>query len=101
MGDELKITCTIDGEKATVVLEGALNTMSTPYLAEELGKLGDVKDIDIDASALDCITDQGFELLLEKNAELAAAGGALRLVHPNEVITDTIEMLDIELNTAE
>lgn len=100
MGDELKITGTVEGDKAEIVLEGALNTMSTPELAAHLEDFAaKASNIDLDIAALDCITDDGFELLLATSEALAAKGGALRLLHPNEVVADVIEMLDIAIET--
>ena len=98
MGDELKIACTIDGDKATYVLEGNLSLISSPYLKEEIGKLDDaVANIDIDATNLDYISDDGFDLLLTTKEALAAKGGALRLLNPNEITAEVIEMMEIDL----
>ena len=98
MGDELTINCTIDGEKATYVLEGSLSLISSPYLKNEIAKLDEgITSIDIDATNLDYISDDGFELLLATKEALAEKGGALRLLNPNEITAEVIEMMEIDL----
>lgn len=98
MGDELKIACTVDADKATYILEGNLSLISSPYLKEELAKLDDsVVNVDIDATNLDYISDDGFDLLLVTKEALAAKGGSLRLLNPNELVAEVIEMMEIDL----
>lgn len=102
MGDELNITCAIDGDKAVYTLEGSLTLISSPYLEEEFAKLGDgIASIDIDATDLDHISDDGFELLVSMQEELENKGGALRILHPDELIAEIVEMMELPIEIVE
>ena len=102
MGDELTIECTIEGDKATYTLEGSLTLISSPALADELEKLDDgIANIDIDASGLDHISDDGFELLLDTKEKLADKGGVLRLLHPDELVAEVIDIMELEIEVVE
>lgn len=95
MGDELSITQSVEGENATVVLVGNLSTISSPYLAEEFEKLDGVKNIDLDITGIDYISQDGFDLLATKRDDLAAKGGKLVIMHPNDMLEDMIEDLGL------
>ncbi len=95
MGDELEIKCTVDGDEATFVLEGNLSTISSPYLKDAIDKLDGVSNIVVDISAIDYISEAGFELLAAVRDDLAAAGGSLAIVHPNDILSDMIEDLGL------
>jgi len=102
MGDELNIMCVIDGDKATYTLEGSLTLISSPYLEEEFAKLDDgIANIDIDATDLDHISDDGFELLIATQEELEKKGGALRILHPDELVAEVVEMMELPLDIVE
>lgn len=96
MGDELSITQSVEGEKATITLVGNLSMISSPYLAEEVEKLEGVTSIDLDITGIDYISQDGFDLLATMRDDLAAKGGKLVIMHPNEMLDEMIDDLDLK-----
>ncbi len=96
VGDELEIKRNAEGDKAVFVLEGNLSTISSPYLKDAIDALDGVSNIVVDISAIDYISDAGFELLASVRDELAASGGSLTIEHPNDILADMIADLGLK-----
>ena len=95
----MEITKTIDGTKATLALDGWLDTQTAPELEAALAELDDsVSELDIDCSGLEYISSAGIRQIVAVHKKM---GGklALRDVSPEvrEVLrlTGTLKRLTI------
>ncbi|MCQ2393250.1 MAG: STAS domain-containing protein [Kiritimatiellae bacterium] len=83
----------IEGEVATVVVEGRLDTMTAPELQGALSEYpGDVRRLVFDFSALEYISSAGLRVLLSMHKQMSSVGGEIQVVHANTAVKDVFEM---------
>jgi len=83
----------VDGEVATVVLEGRLDTMTAPELQGAMAEYpGEVRQLVFDFAALEYISSAGLRVLLGMHKKMSAVGGEIQVVHANEAVKEVFEM---------
>ena len=88
----LKTTKTVQDEKAVVVLEGRLDTVTSSELENELKTLpDDVRELTLDFEKLDYISSSGLRVLLAAQKKMIGRG-EMQIVHVNDVIRDIFEI---------
>ncbi len=88
----LKTTKTVQDEKAVVVLEGRLDTVTSSELENELKTLpDDVRELTLDFEKLDYISSSGLRVLLTAQKKMIGRG-EMQIVHVNDVIRDIFEI---------
>lgn len=91
--DSLLVGIMTDGHRAIVTPQGRLSTLTAPLLKDALTDLPeDVADIDMELSSLEYISSMGLGVLLAAGKACLSKGGALRLLHPSEVVYDVLDM---------
>ncbi|MBQ6541150.1 MAG: STAS domain-containing protein [Lachnospiraceae bacterium] len=87
----MTITKTTEGNTLTVMLEGRLDTVTTPELEKELmGALDDIQELTFDFGKLSYISSAGLRVLLSSQ-KIMNTKGIMKVVHVNENIMDIFE----------
>lgn len=99
----MTISKKLEGTALTVMLEGRLDTTTSPELeAYLLENLEGVTELTFDFEKLDYISSAGLRILLSTHKKMSALGG-LKIVHVSEDISEIFEVtgfadiLNIEL----
>ena len=80
-------------DKATIAVEGKLTVQSAPELEAAIGVLpASIMDVDIDLEDLDYISSAGLRVLVSAQKMLSQRGGTLRLLSPNDDVSDVFDM---------
>lgn len=91
----LNINKKIENGKAVFYLEGRLDMVTAPMLAEELsGSLDGVKELTLDFEKLNYISSAGIRVLLTGQDALGEQG-EMKLIHVSEMIRSILEMTGI------
>lgn len=81
-----------EGNKLNVVIEGRLDTGTTPEAEKELkNSLDDITELVIDFSQLDYISSAGLRLLLSLQKTMNARGSMI-IRNPNDVVKEIFEV---------
>ena len=87
----MTITKATEGNALTVMLEGRLDTVTTPELEKELmGALDDIQELTFDFEKLSYISSAGLRVLLSSQ-KIMNTKGTMEVVHVNENIMDIFE----------
>ena len=99
---KLKVSVNKDGDTYTVLVEGRLDTLTSPQLDEEINKIiGDAKKLILDLGKLAYISSAGLRVLLGAAQQLDGKGEMV-LIHVTEAVheifdvTGFIELFNIE-----
>ena len=88
----LNINKKADGGTLTVVLEGRLDTITSPDLETELkNSLDGVTELVMDFEKLEYISSAGLRVLLSAQKQMARQG-SMKLVHVGEIIMEVFEV---------
>ena len=82
MANTLQIEKKLDGEKLTLNVVGRLDTNTTPDLEAALK---------LDAE-LQYISSAGLRILMTAHKAMAAAGGTMKVLHPNAMVRGVFEI---------
>ena len=90
---DVDINTTIDGTKATLEVAGKITVQTAVPLKAAITELPDeVKDIDIDVSGVSYLSSAGLRVFVLAAKLAMSRGGAMRLLHPDQDILDTLAM---------
>ena len=81
----------LENECLTFKVEGRLDTNTAPALEAEL-KLDGVKEVVFDFAALEYIASAGLRVLMAAHKAMAAAGGSMKILHPNAMVRGVFEI---------
>ena len=82
-----------EGEVATVLVEGRLDTMTAPELQGALSEYpGDVRRLVFDFSELEYISSAGLRVLLSMHKQMSSVGGEIQVTRANTAVKDVFEM---------
>jgi anti-anti-sigma factor len=88
-----------DEDRLTVLIEGNLDTNSSPVLKEALeGELDGIKELVIDLNGVSHISSAGVRVILLLLQNIEQKDGTMKLINANEMIVellDTIGFLDM------
>ena len=88
-----------DEDRLTVLIDGNLDTNSSPVLSRSLeGELEGINDLVIDLNGVSHISSAGVRVILLLLQNMEAKGGTMKLTNANEMIVellDTIGFLDM------
>ena len=91
MTTTMQIEKKLEGEKLTLKVIGRLDTNTTPDLDAAL-KLDGVKEVVFDFADLQYISSAGLRILMTAHKAMAAAGGAMKVLHPNAMVRGVFEI---------
>ena len=81
-----------DEDRLTVLIDGNLDTNSSPVLSRSLeGELEGINDLVIDLNGVSHISSAGVRVILLLLQNMEAKGGTMKLTNANEMI---VELLD-------
>lgn len=88
----MTINKNLEGSKLTLMLEGRLDTVTTPTLEAELKQsLNDVTELVFDFSKLEYISSAGLRVLLSSQ-KIMNKQGSMVIRHVNETIMEVFEV---------
>lgn len=91
----LKITSKVEGEKASISLEGKLDTNSAHDFNDEVMPILDtVKKLVLDFENLEYISSAGLRVLLVVIKKMNETG-SMKVIHVNESVMDILDMTGI------
>ena len=79
----------------TLAVSGRLDTNTAPDLESEVKTEG-VSEIVFDFAALDYISSAGLRVLMTAHKAMAAAGGAMKVLHPNDMVCGVFEITGLD-----
>ena len=91
MTSTMQIETKLEGEKLTLKVIGRLDTNTTPDLDAAL-KLDGVKEVVFDFADLQYISSAGLRVLMGAHKAMAAAGGTVKVLHPNAMVRGVFEI---------
>ena len=88
----LNITKTIENGKATLALEGRLDTVTAPELEKELKDAREgVSELTLDFARLEYVSSAGLRVLLAAQKTMSKRGG-MKLLNVSETIMEIFEV---------
>lgn len=81
----MKVEKIIDGDKLTVRIEGAIDTVTAPQLSAELD-LTTVKELFFDISQVGYVSSAGLRVFLNCQKQMVKSGGSLSVSGANEAV---------------
>jgi len=81
----------LDNGCLTLKVEGRLDTNTSPDLAEAM-KFDGVTEVVFDFSGLDYISSAGLRVLMTAHKAMAACGGKMSVVNPNEIVKGVFDI---------
>lgn len=88
----LEITKVVDNETATVILNGRLDTVTSPELDAELKDITPtIKELTFDIENLEYISSAGLRVFLATQ-KVMTKQGEMKVIHVNESIMDIFEV---------
>ena len=88
----MKITKNVNGNIATIALEGRLDTTTAPELEKELKAVIESADaLTLDFSDLDYISSAGLRVLLSAHKAMSKKGG-MKVVNVNELVREVFDV---------
>lgn len=89
----MNLTTTLNGNQATIAIEGKLSVATSPDLEKEISSLpATVSDFTLDLSDLEYISSAGLRVLVSTQKLATSRGGSMTLVHPRDEVMDVFEM---------
>lgn len=89
---KLKVSVNKDGDTYTVLVEGRLDTLTSPQLDEEINKIiGDAKKLILDLGKLAYISSAGLRVLLGAAQQLDGKGEMV-LIHVTEAVHEIFDV---------
>ncbi|MBR5765259.1 MAG: STAS domain-containing protein, partial [Lachnospiraceae bacterium] len=89
----LNIQKTIEDGKATLALEGMLDTVTSPELEKELGEvLEGLTELTFDLEKLEYISSSGLRVLLFAQKAMNKQQGKMTVAHVNEAIMEVFDV---------
>jgi anti-anti-sigma factor len=79
-------------EGGPILLEGRLDTLTSPLLDERLKTLDAAGSITLDCAKLEYIASAGLRVLLATHKRAKAAGGELRIINVGEAVAEILDM---------
>lgn len=92
----MKIERIDNGDNATLVLHGCLDTAAAHEFGEALDGAAAAKELVIDFADLEFIASSGIRLLVSANKRAVVAGGSVVLTGMNEVVADVFEVTGLK-----
>ena len=88
----MKITKNMNGTVLTVILEGRLDTVTSPALEKELyALLPELKELTLDFEKLEYLSSAGLRVLLASQKTMNKQG-SMKISHVNETIMEIFEV---------
>ena len=88
----MKITKNVNGNIATIALEGRLDTTTAPDLEKEIKAVIESADaLTLDFSKLDYISSAGLRVLLSAHKAMSKKGG-MKVVNVNELVREVFDV---------
>ena len=88
----MTITKNLNGNALEIVLEGRLDTMTSPELEAELNNsLGSAESLTLDFSKLDYISSAGLRVLLSAHKVMLSKGG-MKVKNVNEIVREVFDV---------
>ena len=81
----------LDNGRLTLKVEGCLDTNTAPALEAEMNYDG-VKEVEFDFASLQYIASAGLRVLMGAHKAMAAAGGTVKVLHPNAMVRGVFEI---------
>ena len=87
----MTINKTQNGSAVTLVIEGRLDTMTSPDLEKELQTITDSKELIIDCAKLDYISSAGLRVLLSAHKAFSAKDG-MTVTNVQDAVLDVFDV---------
>ena len=91
----MKIDKKLDDGNLTIKVEGRLDTNTSPELEDEMNLEG-VSKLAFDFSGLEYISSAGLRVLMTAHKSMAAAGGGVKVLHPNAMVRGVFEITGLD-----
>ncbi len=88
----MNITKEFNGKELTIILNGKLDTGTTPQATKEIqAEIGNIESLILDMKDLKYISSAGLRLILSLHKQMAAKGG-MKVINVNETNMDIFDL---------
>lgn len=87
----MNVTTSVNENTMTVVVDGEINTITTPSLAEKVANLDGIQMLIFDVSRVPYISSAGLRLFLACQRTMMASGGDMVIRHCNDLMWEIFE----------
>ncbi len=87
----MTVTKTQSGDTVTLLVEGRVDTVTSPNLEKEIQAVSDVNALVLDLAKLDYISSAGLRVLLSAHKSFVKKGG-LTITHVADAIMDIFDV---------
>ena len=89
----MELTTTVNDNAATIAISGKLSVATSPELEAAVTGLPETVDtFYMDLTDLEYISSAGLRVLVSTEKLAVQRGGQMRLLHPNEEVTEIFDM---------
>lgn len=89
----MNIVTDVDGNTASLELEGKLTVQTSPSLSDAVDQLpASVCNIDIEMGGVTYVASAGLRVLVATDKLAVSRGGSMRILHPCVDVMDVLEM---------
>lgn len=88
----MTITTKLENDKATLFVEGWLDTQSSPELGKAIGELSDIKSLVFDFEKLEYISSSGLREVVSAYKKMKGIGGTFSIIHVNSEVMDVFRL---------
>ena len=81
----------VDNGTMTVVVEGEINTLTTPLLADSVADLAGVNHLIFDLDKVPYVSSAGLRLFLSCQRSMNSTGGSMLITNCNELMLEIFE----------
>lgn len=92
----MKISKNIDNGKATLFVEGWLDTQSSPELGREVEAISGIQSLVFDFEKLEYISSSGLREVVSAYKKMKADGGTISIVHVNSEVMDVFRLTGLD-----
>lgn len=88
----MTITTKLENDKATLFVEGWLDTQSSPELGKAIGELSDIQSLVFDFEKLEYISSSGLREVVSAYKKMKGIGGTFSIIHVNSEVMDVFRL---------
>ena len=92
----MTITKTMENNTAVLLVEGWLDTKSSPELGNEINALSDIEGLVLDFEKLEYIASSGLREVVSAYKKMKSVNGAFSVIHVSNEVMDVFRLAGLD-----
>lgn len=92
----MTITKTMENNTAVLLVEGWLDTKSSPELGQEINALSDIEGLVLDFEKLEYIASSGLREVVSAYKKMKGANGTFSVIHVSNEVMDVFRLAGLD-----